>query len=88
MGLAVPVASLFEGEKHSAHTADARRVPVSDASQLTIAQSEVKKVVITLHRTKRCWWACFIAFGAISCSTICGTLGGLAAKNAQSLTCS
>jgi hypothetical protein len=53
LGLAVPVASLFEGEKHSAHTADARRVPVSDASQLTIAQSEVKKVVITLHRTKR-----------------------------------
>ena len=57
MSLAVPVASLFEGEKHSAHTADARRVPVSDASPLTIAQSEVKKVVIkvviTLHRTKR-----------------------------------
>jgi hypothetical protein len=53
LGLAVPVASLSEGEKHSAHTADARRVPVSDASQLTIAQSEVKKVVITLHRTKR-----------------------------------
>ena len=52
MGLAVPVASLFEGEKHSAHTADARRVPVSDASQLTIAQSEVK-VAITLYRTKK-----------------------------------
>ena len=32
MGLAVLVASLFEGEKHSAHTADPRRVPVSDAS--------------------------------------------------------
>jgi hypothetical protein len=43
LGLAVLVASLFEGEKHSAHTADARRVPVSDASQLTTAQSEVKK---------------------------------------------
>src|SRR6266849_4421485 len=53
LGLAVPGASLFEGEKHSAHTADARRVPVSGVSQLTIAQSEVKKVVITLHRTKR-----------------------------------
>ena len=26
---------------------------ISDASQLTIAQSEVKKVVITLHGTKR-----------------------------------
>jgi len=32
------VASLFEGEKHSAHTADARSVPVSDALQLTIAK--------------------------------------------------
>jgi len=53
LGLAVPVASLFEGEKDSAHTADARRVPVLDASQLTIAQSEAKKVVITLHGTKR-----------------------------------
>jgi hypothetical protein len=42
LGLAVPAASLFEGEKHSAHTADARRAPGSDASQLTIAQSEVK----------------------------------------------
>ena len=38
LALAIPVASLFEGEKHSAHTADARRVPVSDASQLTLAK--------------------------------------------------
>ena len=52
MGLAVPVASRFEGEKRSAHIADVRRVPVSDASQLTLAQSEVKNVVITFHRTK------------------------------------
>ena len=51
--LAVPVAGLFEGEKHSAHIVDARRVPVSDVSQLTLAQSEVKKLVTTLHRTKR-----------------------------------
>ena len=42
MGLAVPVASLFEAEKHSAHTADARRVPVSDASQLTLAKRGMK----------------------------------------------
>jgi hypothetical protein len=42
LGLAVPVASLFEGEKHSAHTADARRVPVSDASRLTLAKGGMK----------------------------------------------
>jgi hypothetical protein len=42
LGPAVPVANLFEGEKHSAHTADARRVPVPDASRLTIALSEGK----------------------------------------------
>jgi hypothetical protein len=53
LSLADPVAGLFEGEKHSAHIAEARRVPVSDASQLPLAQSEVKKLVITLHRTKR-----------------------------------
>jgi hypothetical protein len=46
------VASLFEGEKHSAAAADARRVQYRNALQLTIAQSE-KELVITLHRTKR-----------------------------------
>ena len=33
---------LLEGEKHSAHTADARRVPVSDAAQLTLAKRGYK----------------------------------------------
>ena len=51
MGLAVHVASLFEGEKHSAHTAVPRRVLVSDASQPTIAQPELRKLAITLYRT-------------------------------------
>ena len=48
MGLAVPVASLFEGEKHSAHTADARRVPVSDASQVTLAKRSMKASIARL----------------------------------------
>jgi hypothetical protein len=38
-GLAAHAASQFEGEKRSALTADARRVPVSEAAQPTIAQN-------------------------------------------------
>ncbi len=40
LDLAVLAASLFEVEKHSPHTADARRFPISDAFRLTSAQSE------------------------------------------------
>ncbi len=39
MGLAAHAASQFGGEKHSAVTADARRVPVSEPAQPTIAQN-------------------------------------------------
>ena len=46
MALAVPVAGLFEGEKHSAHIADARRVPVSDASQLTLAKRGYERLAL------------------------------------------
>ena len=56
MCLAVLVASLFAVKKHSAHTADARRIPVSDASQVTLVKRGRKASfarVVKIHLKKR-----------------------------------
>jgi hypothetical protein len=52
LALAILVVGLSEGEKHSAHIADARRVPVSEVSQLTLAQPEVKKTEDGMKRER------------------------------------